>query len=233
MKQLSLTFLTYNRLGIVARCLRSFLPAIQAGHQIVILDNASTDGTAEWLLKLARQYPNITVELSAVNLGVAGGRSRLLELATGEIVAFLDSDTKIVKPDFLERMITPLQNPNVGVTGAAGWRVQPDWSIQPAGNVTGQVDILSGYCHFYRRDVIERGLHFDLAFNGIGAEDDDLCCQVMAMGLQVWQVADCGLFHVFSGTWNTPGGYSRGRQLHRHKWQAQELMQFQRDKVTA
>lgn len=222
---ISLLFLTYNRLGIVARCFRSLAPTLHRNDvEWVILDNASRDGTADWLLKMASRYPNVRLELSAQNLGVAGGRTRLLELAQGDVLVSLDSDVEARRADWLARLTDPLAMPEIGITGASGHYITSDWQTRPAlPSFSGAVDVLSGYCQAFRRDVLDRGVALDLSFNGGGAEDDDFCSQVASHGLQVWQVADVGLHHIFSGTWNT-ALYPHMRTKYRAKWQHKNVV---------
>lgn len=218
---ISLLFLTYNRRGIVARCFRSLAPTLHRSDvEWVILDNASTDGTADWLLKMAARYPNVRLELSAKNHGVAGGRTRLLELAQGDTLAFLDSDIEARRPDWLDTLLAPLSNPAIGMTGAAGHTLGERWqAIRVASDYTGKVDVLSGYCQAFRRDVLDRGVKIDTSFNHGGAEDDDFCLQVASKGLEVWQVAGIGIHHIFSGTWNT-ALYPQMRARLKAKWSA-------------
>jgi glycosyltransferase involved in cell wall biosynthesis len=197
-----------------------------------ILDNASTDGTAEWLLKMARRYPGITVELSAINHRVAGGRQRLLEQVTGDIVAFLDSDVEALTPDWLERFIKPLENPAIGMTGAGGHLANADWTLQQADPAfSGEVDVLSGYCQFFRRADLQ-GFTMDMRLNGNGAEDDDTCLWLKAKGLQIHQVGNVGLKHIFAGTWVTSdNGYQQARAYLRQKWGGKRLLLCERERV--
>lgn len=223
---ISLLFLTYNRRGIQARCFRSLAPTLHRDDvEWVILDNASRDGSAEWLLKMAARYANVQIELSAVNLGVAGGRKRLLELAAGDMLVFLDSDVEARQSDWLDRLLAPLQDRTVGLVGAMGHFIEgPQWKtrrVDPA--YAGRVDVLSGYCQAFRRDLLGRGVAVDTGFNYGGAEDDDFCFQVAAQGLQVVQ-QPVGLHHVFSGTWNTRL-YPQMRARLKTKWQGKGVIQ--------
>ncbi|MBZ0310600.1 MAG: glycosyltransferase [Anaerolineae bacterium] len=218
---ISLLFLTYNRRGIAARCFCSLAPTLHRSDvEWVILDNASTDGTADWLLKMAGRYSNIHLELSAKNHGVAGGRKRLLELAQGDNLVFLDSDIEARNSNWLDTLLAPLSNPAIGITGAAGHRLNERWQpIRVAPDYNGKVDVLSGYCQAFRRDVLDRGVVIDTSFNHGGAEDDDFCLQIASKGLEVWQVTNIGIHHIFSGTWNT-ALYPQMRARLKAKWSA-------------
>lgn len=223
---ISLLFLTYNRRGIQARCFRSLASTLRRDDvEWIILDNASRDGSAEWLLKMAGRYANVRIELSAVNLGVAGGRKRLLELAAGDTLVFLDSDVEARQSNWLDQLLVPLQDRTVGLVGAMGHFIEgSQWKTRRADPAyAGRVDVLSGYCQAFRRDLLGLGVAVDTGFNYGGAEDDDFCFQVAAQGLQVIQ-QPVGLHHVFSGTWNTRL-YPQMRARLKAKWQDKGVIQ--------
>lgn len=79
---------THNRAGLVGRAVRSALEALEAGDEVIVIDDASTDGTGEALAPLAGAIRYRRIE--ARNAGAA--RNAGLEMAIGTFVTFLDSD---------------------------------------------------------------------------------------------------------------------------------------------
>lgn len=230
----SLLFLTYNRRGIVARCFRSMASTLHRDDvEWRILDNGSTDGTADWLLKLAARYPNVHVELHALNTGVAGGRDRLFRQAQGKVIISLDSDVEARSPLWLERLTAPLRDHDeVWVAGPGGCWVKPHWlgyDAAPA-DYAGPVDVVSGFCQAWKRTAFERGVAMDLKFNLRWHEDSDAALQAQALGGQVWHTGDIGLFHVFSLTGDT--GDSAVKQMYlASKWRGKGLIKAERERM--
>lgn len=80
---------TYNRRAHVLRAIDSILRQTRPVDEIIVVDDGSTDGTAEAVA--ARRHSNVRV-IQQPNLGVSGARLRAIREARGEWIAFLDSD---------------------------------------------------------------------------------------------------------------------------------------------
>ena len=80
---------TYNRRSYIQRAIQSILAQTLPVDEIIVIDDGSTDGTAE---EIARQFGERVRVVRQVNQGVAGARRRGVLEAKGEWVAFLDSD---------------------------------------------------------------------------------------------------------------------------------------------
>ncbi len=94
--RLSICIPTYNRLSDLKTCLGFLVPQIAAASAavvgIVIVDNASTDGTAEFIDQLAAQQPFIRVFHNPINVGLDGNTAKCVEYACGEYTALLSDD---------------------------------------------------------------------------------------------------------------------------------------------
>ena len=69
--------------------------------EVLLLDNGSSDGTAEWV---RRRHPEVRLIESPVNLGFCAGNNRLMEAAEGDAVAFLNNDTR-PEPGWLAALV--------------------------------------------------------------------------------------------------------------------------------
>ena len=87
---ISVVLATYNRAATLPRAIASVLAQQGASFELIVVDDASTDRTREYLAGLAD--PRIRVVAAEHNLGPSGARNRGLAAARAEVVAFLDSD---------------------------------------------------------------------------------------------------------------------------------------------
>ncbi len=109
----SIIVLTYNTRLLTLQCLAAFAPALLGqGWQIIVVDNASHDGTVE---ALRAQFPHVEVICSERNLGFAGGNNLGLRHATGEFVWLMNSDVTAA-PETLQAVLDALRaQPQVGM----------------------------------------------------------------------------------------------------------------------
>jgi len=94
---------TYERAGLVERALASVAAQTRPPAEVIVVDDGSTDGTAE---RVARAFPEVTL-LTQENLGVSAARNRGIRESKSEWLAFLDSDDEWAPPK-LERQVADL-----------------------------------------------------------------------------------------------------------------------------
>jgi GT2 family glycosyltransferase len=102
----SVVVVTWQGAHLLPDCLDS-LARQTVAHEVVVVDNASTDATAEVL----RRYPHARVLRTERNLGFAGGADAGLRAATGEFVAFLNNDA-VAEPSWLEALLSAITAPD-------------------------------------------------------------------------------------------------------------------------
>lgn len=126
MIDLTIGIVTYNGRALTEACLKSICDAPPAcSFEIVVVDNASTDGTAAWLREA---HPAVRVVANAANAGVARGNNQCFAAAQGRYVLLLNSDT-IVPPGTLDQLVAFADgHPDAGAVG--GKLVNPDGSFQ-------------------------------------------------------------------------------------------------------
>lgn len=94
-QNISIIVCTYNRCSLLADCIQSIVDQNYPGeYQLIIVDNASSDGTSSLLKELDKQYPPIKV-LYEPRQGLSHARNTGLEHVTGDLVFFTDDDVRV------------------------------------------------------------------------------------------------------------------------------------------
>ncbi len=106
----SVVVCTYNRLPYLKRALRAIDAQTRADFEILLSDDGSTDGTAQWIARA--RPPRLRYLRSAANRGPAAAKNAALAKARGEFVAFLDSDD-LWRPRHLESALRCFARPRV------------------------------------------------------------------------------------------------------------------------
>lgn len=129
MVDLSIIVVNWNIKELLRACLHSLELAAQAAaplmSEVIVVDSASTDGSAEMV---RREFPQVHLIASDTNLGYAGGNNAGLAAAQGRYLLLLNPDT-VVQPEALALMIDYLEaHPQVGALGPR--LLWPDGAIQ-------------------------------------------------------------------------------------------------------
>jgi GT2 family glycosyltransferase len=209
-----------DRLELLRGCLRSLRASTWRDFEIVLVDNGSTERRTARYLGRVRQRGTARV------VGCPGpfNFSRLCnegaKRASGDHLLFLNNDTEVLTPDWLERMLGLARRPDVGIVGAT--LLYPDGSIQHAGlfpQPGGRwihayrhapladarrehdelrrirvVPAVSGACLMVRRETFEVLGGFNEALP-LTYNDVDLCCRAQKQGMLVVVTPHARLLH--------------------------------------
>ncbi len=112
---LSIIIVSWNVRDYLADCIESILKNCRLlQYEIIIVDNAGTDGTVDFIKE---KYPQIALISNTKNMGFAYANNQGVRRAKGKYLFFLNPDT-IIKPDAVEKMLAFLeQNKDVGAVG--------------------------------------------------------------------------------------------------------------------
>lgn len=117
--KLSFIILTWNSAAYVEKCLSSLKASVQSAglsHEILVLDNGSTDGTGEILKRLAADDAlHIRTYFEPKNLGTTRSRNILLREARGEYICVVDSDVEVPAGVFETLLPRLAENPRRGM----------------------------------------------------------------------------------------------------------------------
>jgi len=200
-----------NESVMLERTVESFAASLPVDSEIIVVDNGSTDGCADFLLREQRE--NVHLLRSTEALGVAAARNLGLARARGEIVIF--SDAHIDVPErFWEPLAATLDLPHVGVVApgigvmgkpdrdaAYGQRIaeaslRVEWLPWQAAEPY-PVPSLGGGFMAMRHDTLKQAGAFDEGMPQWGSEDLEICVRYWLLGYEVWVVPEVTVLHYF------------------------------------
>src|SRR5262249_46049397 len=191
-----------NQLNFTRLCLESVLRHTTSPYELIVIDNASTDGTPAYLHSLpARPGPqSVEVITCSGNLGHPAACNRGLARARGEAVAFLDNDI-VLTPGWLEALLLHLYDRGLktGLVGPVSNSAAGRQQVAPGYTDLDGLDTfalthrlrkgparpcrrLSGFCLLGRRTLLEQLGGFDERFTPGYFGDDDLCLRTQDAG---------------------------------------------------
>lgn len=111
MEKISIIMPAYNSSKTIADSIQSVIVQSYKGWELVVVDDCSTDGTAELVNDIIEKNKDLDIKLyrNTENKGVAYSRNFGVKAAEGELIAFLDSDDLWTR-DKLEKQISILKN---------------------------------------------------------------------------------------------------------------------------
>ncbi len=212
----SVIILFHNQLPFTRLCLDSVLRHTRAPYELILVDNGSTDGTAEYLEEVRARSGLARVEVirNETNLGFPAGCNQAAGRARGRFLLFLNNDT-IVTEGWLEGLLAWARHdwPKVGLVGPMTNHIGnqqripvdyrdldglDDFAARRRQACAGQAHeppMLAGFCLLARRDVFEQVDGFDIRF-GLGyLDDDDLSLRVKNAGYRLVAAHDVFVHH--------------------------------------
>lgn len=141
---LSIIILNYNTKNLLRECLRSVGEAKADGfaYEIIVVDNASTDGSVKTIKK---EFSEVKLIISRKNLGFAAGNNLAIPHALGRYILFLNPDTIVLPTTILIMIKFMSQHPEAG---AATCRVElPSGKLDEACH-RGFPTPWNAFCHF-------------------------------------------------------------------------------------
>jgi peptidoglycan-N-acetylglucosamine deacetylase len=197
----SVMMAAYNEEQVIGRTLRSVLASRYPVAEVIVVNDGSSDRTAEKVLEIARQDPRIIL-IDQQNTGKAGALNAGLDKVTNEVVVTLDADT-ILTPGTIDRLIRHFIADKSGRLGAVagvvrvgnrGRNLLTRWQAleyvtqvgieRAAQDVMGAITIVPGACAAWRKAAIQAAGGYT---NVTLAEDCDLSLSLHRAGWRVTQ----------------------------------------------
>lgn len=238
----SIVILTYNELSVTKECVQSIRRHTPEPHEIIFIDNGSTDGTVKWLKTQIQQNQNYRLIENKTNLGFARGCNRGIEASRGEYILLLNNDV-VVADGWLAGLVQCHRYaPDAGIVGPMTNHISGPQQI-PAGDYH-SVKVLEsyaadfkrrfdnrritlrrivGFCMLFRRSLVEAIGLLDESFGTGNFEDDDFCLRSALAGCKNYIAGDVFIHHYGSRSFignkiNYSAAMSGNRKIIEQKW---------------
>lgn len=205
----------------VDTCLRSvFSRSTYRDFDVLLVDNGSTDpGALALFERWSREEPRVRVVRDDSPFNFSRLNNAAAKLTGADYLIFLNNDTEVIAPDWMERLLEQAQRPSIGAAGAL--LLYPDDTVQHGGVVIGlggcadhshkhfrsgdpgyfgalagvtNYSAVTAACLAIRRELFEAVGGFDEQF-AVAYNDVDLCLRLLASGKRNVFVPGARLYH--------------------------------------
>lgn len=208
--ELSVVLLSYNRIELTRKAIANILEdAGSVDFELVIVDNASVDGTSEYLKTIAD--PRARVVQLDTNRYFGGGNNAGIDLCRSKYILLTQNDMSFAPHSFAALVGMYRLLPNAGCVGIGGGFLNSratisevsDWWLNPVRCFEYMpVDFNSGCCMLFEREFMNaNGIRFDERYQ-LYWEDVDICHQVACAGRAIYMIHNglVGTRHLRSAT---------------------------------
>ena len=221
-KNVSIIIVNWNGLRWLPDCFGSLAKQDYKNYEIIFVDNASSDGSVEWVRK---QYPKTKICINRENLGFADANNVGFRKAKGEYVLFLNNDTRVTKT-FLGELVKVLERDETiaGTQSKILLMDHPDTHdsvgafLTPTGflfhygfgakdqkkyNKEINLYTAKGACMMFRKKVLETvAIHGDIFDPDYFAyfEESDMCHRVWLAGYRIVYAYRSVIYHKMGAT---------------------------------
>lgn len=238
--KVSVVIVSYNTCDLLRRAVSSVADA----GEVVVVDNASADGSVELI---QTEFPEVRLIANAENVGFGPANNQGIKVANGELVLLMNSDAE-AQPGSVAKLAEVFRDP--GVVAAGGRLLHPDWRLQES--AAASLTLWAVFCEqTYLEKLFRRSRVFSpywlsarLAARGGGpfpvaqvmgaclmmrpveifderfflyCEDTDLCRRLSAHG-KILYVPDAPFLHTLGASsqarWEAVARYNRGKELY-------------------
>jgi len=181
---------SYNRLESTRRCLESVLEHRGEGQAVTVVDNGSSDGSREYLLKLRQAGRIDHLHLFRRNMGVACAANQAWGACEADFFVKLDNDMVVLDKHWLEPLRELAGDPSVGAAAYDVYNTETRLALLPSGRFARVATFCGGSCIMIRREVHDLLGFWCEDYGLYGEEDSDFGGRVVLAKL-VNAYVDC------------------------------------------
>lgn len=203
--QISVIIVSWNVAQALKRCLSSIFATHYPNLEIIVIDNASSNNSAEIVSQL--KIRSIKLIRNSVNVGFPKAANQGLKESRGDYILLLNPDTRLPKDFFAKALEFAKAHPDMGVMGPKFTHPDgsPQGSVFPEPSIfrasvkytpasTSIVNAVSGACLFFPRATLKKiGYLTEEVF--MYYEDLDYCRRIRASHLKVYFNSDISIVH--------------------------------------
>lgn len=234
--KVSIVIPVFNQVEYTQMCINSILETVNEKIELIIVNNASSDGTSEFLAGIANEKVDLVVVDNEENTGFPVAVNQGIEISNGKYVVIANNDI-IFNRGWLERMIEIADSDSrIGLVGPVSNEVsglQKDESAdyntieamknyaenlqKKNGKQTLHFPRLAFLCTLVKRDLINSIGGLDERFSPGNYEDDDYCLRAQLAGFKAVIAKDIYIHHFGSKSFKADGNNAYAERLNKNR----------------
>jgi GT2 family glycosyltransferase/SAM-dependent methyltransferase/thioredoxin-like negative regulator of GroEL len=200
----SLIILAFNALKFTKECIESIFKHTRYPYEIIFVDNASSDGSTEYLEDLANRFSHVKLIKNKKNRGFSGGNNQGVAAASGKYIMLLNNDI-VVSEKWLSNLVSALEiDEKIGMVGPVtnyisgrqvvdnidykeinGFHKFASKMAEANRNRITPRRRIAGFAVLMKKSLYEEVKGLDESFGNGNFEDDDLCLKVSEKGYAI------------------------------------------------
>ncbi len=196
MRNVNLVIAVYNQLHFTQQCVESIARCTSIPHEVIIVDNGSTDGTREFLRTV-----KATVITNETNLGCAKAWNQGIRASNGEVIGILNNDI-VVTTGWLGKLIAFMEKSGHSIVSPAAREGALDYDLEiyakeftrRCARTKRNAEVYAS-CMMIRQEVFDRVGLFDENFSYGGGEDIDFLWRAKLAGFSFGMTGSALIHH--------------------------------------
>lgn len=217
----------WNKLEFTQQCIESIEAFTPEPHEIIFVDNGSTDGTTDWIKSKMMERPYYRLIQNTENRGYPVACNQGIAIAKGDYIVLLNNDV-VVSNEWLKGLIDCIESSNdIAIVGPSTNYASGPQMVTDCGGYDTILKFTAfaenyrkalkgcyipywrivGFCMMVRREVLDKIGGFDERFSPGNFEDDDICIRACLAGYRNMICKDVFVHH--HGSISHDGGFTK------------------------